>query len=106
MFFVSDRRRYSKKLLQFDGPAEFNLAAHRRPRLIIANEHFIVHRILGKDNLIGSWRCMYHHKGCKARASTFMVDSEVKYRSTCSSHNHKNVRAKLQSLKMPWVSTD
>ncbi|XP_039494915.1 modifier of mdg4-like isoform X14 [Drosophila santomea] len=103
---AQDRRRYSKKLLHFDGPAEFNLAAHRRPRLIIANEHFIVHRILGKDNLIGSWRCMYHHKGCKARASTFMVDSEVKYRSTCSSHNHKNVRAKLENLKMPWVTTD
>ncbi|XP_017003647.2 modifier of mdg4-like isoform X15 [Drosophila takahashii] len=100
------RRRYSRKGLQYDGPAEFNLAAHRRPKLIIANEHFIVHRILGRDNLIGSWRCMYHHKGCKARASTFMVGSEVKYRSTCSSHNHKNVRTKLDSLKMPWIPTD
>ncbi|XP_052858425.1 modifier of mdg4-like isoform X12 [Drosophila gunungcola] len=100
------RRRYSKKAMQYDGPAEFNLAAHRRPKLIIANEHFIVHRILGKDNLIGSWRCMYHHKGCKARASTFMVGSEVKYRSTCSSHNHKNVRTKLDSLKLPWIPTD
>ncbi|XP_036672575.3 modifier of mdg4 isoform X15 [Drosophila suzukii] len=100
------RRRYSRKGQQYDGPAEFNLAAHRRPKLIIANEHFIVHRILGKDNLIGSWRCMYHHKGCKARASTFMVDSEVKYRSTCSSHNHNNVRTKLGSLKMPWITTD
>eukprot|EP00099_Drosophila_melanogaster_P028707 NP_732631.1 modifier of mdg4, isoform M [Drosophila melanogaster] len=103
---AQDRKRYSKKFLNFDGPAEFSLAAHRRPRLIIANKHFIVHRILGKDNLIGSWRCMYHHKGCKARATTFMVDSEVKYRSTCSSHNHKNVRSQQQSLKMPWVFTD
>ncbi|XP_017023359.1 modifier of mdg4-like isoform X13 [Drosophila kikkawai] len=100
------RRRYSKKAMEYDGPAEFNLAAHRRPKLIIANEQFIVHRILGKDNLIGSWRCMYHHKGCKARASTFMVGSEVKYRSTCSSHNHKNVRCKLASLKMPWIPTE
>ncbi|XP_033162363.1 modifier of mdg4-like isoform X15 [Drosophila mauritiana] len=103
---AQDRRRYSKKFLNFDGPAEFSLSAHRRPRLIIANKPFIVHRILGRDNLIGSWRCMYHHKGCKARASTFMVDSEVKYRSTCSSHNHNNVRTQQESLKMPWVSTD
>ncbi|XP_017081880.2 modifier of mdg4-like isoform X14 [Drosophila eugracilis] len=100
------RRRYSKKATHYDGTAEFKLAAYSRPKLIIANETYIVHRVLGRDNLIGSWRCMHHTKGCKARASTFMVGTEVKYRSSCSSHNHKNVRTKLSTLKMPWVPTD
>ncbi|KPU80836.1 uncharacterized protein Dana_GF18944, isoform X [Drosophila ananassae] len=98
------RRRYIKKTKQYDGSASFDLAPHRRPKLIIGNEQFIVHRIYGKDNLIGSWRCMYHHKGCKARASTFMVDNDIKYSNSCSSHNHKNVRYKLSGLNLPWVS--
>ncbi|XP_017091217.2 modifier of mdg4-like isoform X15 [Drosophila bipectinata] len=100
------RRRYAKKPKQYDGTAAFDLAPHRRPKLIIANNQFIVHRIYGKDNLIGSWRCMYHHKGCKARASTFMVDNDVKYRSSCSSHNHKNVKYKMSRLNIPWAARD
>ncbi|XP_026845055.1 modifier of mdg4 isoform X4 [Drosophila persimilis] len=91
---VSTTRRYSRKTKDFDGSAEFKLSPSKRPKLIIANERFIIHRIRDVNNMIGSWRCRYHHKGCRARASTFMVGNEIKYRICCSSHNHKNVRIK------------
>ncbi|XP_034137626.1 modifier of mdg4-like isoform X4 [Drosophila guanche] len=95
---VTAPRRQFKKPKDFDGSAEFKLSTRKRPKLIIDNEKYIIHRIRDGNNMMGSWRCRFHHKGCRARASTFMVGSDIKYRSSCSSHNHKNVKTK--SLKL------
>ncbi|XP_030374925.1 modifier of mdg4-like isoform X16 [Scaptodrosophila lebanonensis] len=88
-------RRYKRKDKEFDGSAVFNTSITNRPKLVVGIEQFILHRPHDPDNIrVGTWRCRNHHKGCKARARTFLVGSDIKYRLTCASHFHKNVSRK------------
>ncbi|XP_060650282.1 modifier of mdg4-like isoform X14 [Drosophila nasuta] len=76
------------KVKDFDGTAMFETTNRQRPKLLIDGTGYLIHRQSAENEHVGSWRCMHHHKGCKARASTFMVGSEVRYRHSRNPHFH------------------